>query len=95
MLPSNHILETANWYETVLREKSLPWIAIAVRGFVDAPLSFFPPSSKGSSFDQLISCDHVVVDDVSGENDYVLLFLPEKQFVLFVAAGAGDSFTTL
>ena len=90
------ILECLEQCQSVMHQQKIPWIAICVHGFIDAALSFMPASSDPSSaFDTLISCDHAVVDDMSGENDYVILLLPGGQFCLFVAAGNGESFGSL
>lgn len=56
-----------------------PWAAVHVWGFVDAPVSW-----QGT--------EHGCGPVMGGENDYVVLLLPDDQYVLFVSAGEGDGF---
>ena len=56
-----------------------PWAAVSVWGFADSPVSW-----AGAEH----SRDHVM----GGENDYVIMLLPEQQYVLFVLSGACDGF---
>lgn len=96
MITTAQILQTVEATRTCMEQNLAPWIAILVHGFKDTPLSFLPPSdAERSTFDQLVSTDHSVLDDVSGENDYILLLRPDQQFSIFVAAGSGDNFTKL
>lgn len=58
------------------------WAAVHVWGFPDAPVSWHgAPHGRGPI--------------LGGENDYTLLLLPGDQYVLFVAAGEGDSFGSI
>lgn len=97
MLSSHFILKAVSRCRTILTEKKLPWIAVHVHGFTDTPLSFWSPvcDDGRTPFDRLVEYDHAVLDDLSGENDFLLLLLQNDQFVLFVAAGSGESFRTL
>lgn len=83
----------------ILEDKALPWIAVMVSGFKDTPLSFTPPCQEEGrhfcDFGELCKSDHAVLDDVSGENDYLLLILPPDHYSLFVNIGSGDNFKTM
>lgn len=92
LISAGHILEAISSCRTRLVKETLPWVAIIIRGFLDTPLSFWPP---GSPSENLNRTDHAVLDDMSGENDVVLLILPEDQVTVFVAAGAGETFNRL
>eukprot|EP00210_Caulerpa_lentillifera_P006777 g6476.t1 len=99
MISSDQVNEAVSMGRKTVADNGVPWIALRVSGFKDAPLSFSPCGLEEENhfcdFSQLWRSDHAVLDDVSGENDYLLLILPKDQYYLFVNVGSGDNFTTM
>ncbi len=58
------------------------WAAVHVWGFRDAPVSWH-------------GARHGHGPLLGGENDYTVLLLPGDQYVLYVAAGEGDHFSSI
>jgi len=58
------------------------WAAVHVWGFQDAPVSWH-------------GAVHGHGPMLGGENDYTVLLLPGGQYVLYVAAGEGDHFSSI
>lgn len=79
LLPAASILDAITLCRDEVSRGACPWAAVMVWGFVDAPVSW-----QGA--------EHGRGPIMGGENDYILLVLPEDQYVLFVSAGEGDSF---
>lgn len=61
---------------------SCAWAAVHVWGFQDAPVSWH-------------GAMHGHGPMLGGENDYTVLLLPGGQYVLYVAAGEGDHFSSI
>ena len=63
----------------LVAEGACPWAALLAWGFVDSPVSWG-------------DAEHSRGDALGGENDYVILLLPDDEYMLFVLSGAGDAF---
>ena len=68
--------------QQLVAEGHCPWAILSVWGFTGQPISWL-----GS----LVNSP----ENAGGENDYSIVVLPQKQYMLMVASGQGDSFQTI
>lgn len=79
LLPACSITDAITLCRDEVGRGACPWAAVYVWGFVDAPVSW-------------LGTEHGCGPVMGGENDYIVLVLPNDQYVLFVSAGEGDGF---
>ncbi|KAJ3042839.1 Ribonuclease P protein subunit p40 [Rhizophlyctis rosea] len=76
-IPAKQILDLITGLRDLIKQDSLPWAALLVSGFRDSPISWRQSEHGYAS---------------NGENDYVLLVLPDGRCVVFQALGSEDTF---
>ncbi|CAL8467676.1 g7214 [Coccomyxa elongata] len=79
LLPACSITDAITLCRDEVGRGACPWAAVYVWGLVDAPVSW-------------LGTEHGFGPVMGGENDYIVLVLPDDQYVLFVSAGEGDGF---
>ena len=68
--------------QQLVAEGRCPWAILSVWGIMGQPVSWM-----GSP----VNAD----ERGGGENDYSIVILPQKEYMLMIASGQGDSFQTL
>ncbi len=80
---SEHVGTLLQGARHVVASGDVPWFAVSVRGPQHAPVSWTGTCSSPSAV-------HSMGMVGGGENEYVVLLLPEDVWLLFVASGEGD-----
>ncbi len=82
LLPPCSIADAVGLCREAVQTGACPWAAACVWGFADAPTSWHGVEHGRGSL-------------MGGENDYLVLVLPDGQYVLFVMVGEGAGYTKI
>ena len=82
LLPPCSVEDAVGLCRQAVQGGACPWAAVWVWGFADAPSSWH-------------GVEHGRGALMGGENDFVVLVLPDGHYTLFVKAGEGAGFTKI